>query len=128
VRLIGGTADCSCTVLQDLPLEIGAGEMRSVTVNVVMSGKPGIFTRKAGFFIDDHGMKRIDFRLTGRIVDAGDSSLVEPEATGPRNGQPWPGGVYSEASRKCQLDLRGQPCSIKIACLIPISARKGAFR
>jgi hypothetical protein len=30
VRLIGGTADCSCTVLQDLPMEIGAGEVRSV--------------------------------------------------------------------------------------------------
>jgi hypothetical protein len=68
IRLIGGTADCSCTVLQDLPVEIPAGAARSVIVNVMMSGKPGIFTRRAGFVIDDHGMKRVDFRLTGRIL------------------------------------------------------------
>jgi hypothetical protein len=69
VRLIGGTANCSCTGLQDLPLEIGARQSRFVTVSVLMTGKSGIFTRKAGFLIDDGGMKRIEFRLSGRIVD-----------------------------------------------------------
>jgi hypothetical protein len=93
-----------------------------------MSGKPGIFTRKAGFLIDDHGLKRIDFRLTGRVVDTENTSSAEPQTTGPTKRRPWPDGVYGEASRTCQLDLRGQPCSIKIACLIPISARQGAFR
>ena len=121
VRLIGGTADCSCTVLQDLPLEIGAGDVRSVTVNVLMAGKPGIFMRKAGFLIDDHGIKRIDFRLTGRIVDTGSASPAQPVPSGSANG----GG---EASRTCQLQLRDQPCSVKFACLILITARKGAFR
>ncbi len=70
VRLIGGTADCSCTVLHDLPLEIGPGEARPVTVSVRMAGEPGVFTRSAGFVIDDQGIKRIDFRLTGRVHQA----------------------------------------------------------
>ncbi len=68
IRLIGGTADCSCTVLEDLPLTIPAQEARAVSVEVLFSGKPGFFTRKAGFLVDDEGMQRINFSLTGRIL------------------------------------------------------------
>jgi hypothetical protein len=68
IRLVGGTADCSCTVLDDLPVTIPGRESRSFSVRVYLSGGPGIFTRKAAFLIDDEGLQRIGFRLTGRIT------------------------------------------------------------
>ncbi|MCI0461710.1 MAG: DUF1573 domain-containing protein [Gemmataceae bacterium] len=68
IRLIGGTADCSCTVLDDLPVTIAPQESRSVSIRVSLSGAPGIFTRKAGFLIDDESVQRIHFRLTGQIT------------------------------------------------------------
>lgn len=68
VHLFGGTADCSCSVLDDLPVTIPAGESRSVSLHVRLSGAPGVFTRKAGFLLEDEGPKRLDFRLTGEIL------------------------------------------------------------
>jgi hypothetical protein len=69
MRVIGGTSDCSCTVLQDLPLEIPAHESRTVTVAVRSGDRPGIFTRTAALLVDDRGTKRIGFRITGRIAE-----------------------------------------------------------
>jgi hypothetical protein len=68
VQLFGGTADCSCTVLQDLPMTIPAKESRSFTVQVRLMGTSGAFTRKAAFLVNDEGFKKIDFRLTGTIT------------------------------------------------------------
>jgi hypothetical protein len=68
IRVIGGTSDCSCTVLGDLPVEIPPRESRSALVDISLKGGPGIFTRKADFLIDDHGLKRISFSVTGRIL------------------------------------------------------------
>lgn len=68
VQLFGGTADCGCTVLNDLPVTIPAKESCSVSVLVRLSGPAGIFTRTATFLINDEGFKKIDFRLTGRIT------------------------------------------------------------
>ena len=68
VRLIGGTQDCSCTVLADLPVTVPPQQTRSLAVNIRLKGKPGIFTRKAALLVDDDGFKQISFRLTGRIL------------------------------------------------------------
>jgi len=68
IRLIGGTTDCSCTVLNDLPVTIPAKQSRPVTVSLRMKGMPGIFMRKLGFLVDDNGFTRINFRITGRIT------------------------------------------------------------
>ncbi len=68
IRLIGGTADCSCTVLDDLPVTIPPKESRSISVQVHLSGAAGIFTRKAAFLIDDAGVQRLSFGLTGRVI------------------------------------------------------------
>jgi hypothetical protein len=32
-----------------------------------MPQQPGLFTRKAGLLIDDGGIRRINYRMTGRI-------------------------------------------------------------
>lgn len=77
VRLIGGTTGCSCTVLNDLPLTIPAKEVGAVSVRISLSGKPGVFTRKVAFLVDDDGFQAVAFRLTGRILAPDDS----PRAT-----------------------------------------------
>ncbi|MBI2804594.1 MAG: hypothetical protein HYX68_06370 [Planctomycetes bacterium] len=80
VRLIGGTADCSCTVLHDLPITIAPNETRSVAVRIALSGRPGIFTRKAAFLVDDHGFKEIGFTMTGRILKNSQPRDIAAEA------------------------------------------------
>ena len=70
IRLIGGTVDCSCTVLNDLPVTVPPGETRSITVSMKLPGTPGMFTRKARLAIDDEGFGSVGFRLTGRINKA----------------------------------------------------------
>jgi hypothetical protein len=67
IRIIGGTSDCSCTVLGDLPVTIPPGEARSITVTVYLPNSVGRFNRKAELKIDDQGFGRVGFRLTGRI-------------------------------------------------------------
>jgi hypothetical protein len=68
INLIGGTSDCACTVLGDLPVTIPAGETVTVAVNLRFSGRPGMFTRKAAFLIDDQGFRAISFSITGRTL------------------------------------------------------------
>jgi hypothetical protein len=55
-------------VLGELPVTIPAREVRTVSVDITLAEKPGIFTRTAGFIINDEGMRHVSFRLTGRIV------------------------------------------------------------
>lgn len=68
VRLIGGTRDCSCTVLEDLPVTIPARETRAVVVRVRLGGKPGVFNRRGALLVDDQGLNRLEFQMTGRIT------------------------------------------------------------
>ncbi len=71
IRVFGGTADCSCSVLGDLPITIPPGEARSIKVTVRLPSSPGRFNRKAELKIDDDGLfGRVGFRLTGRIGQA----------------------------------------------------------
>lgn len=68
IRLVGGTADCSCTVLHDLPALIPAKESKSVSVQMRVPTKPGTFVRTASFLVDvDGSSKRVGFRITGTI-------------------------------------------------------------
>lgn len=78
IRLFGGTADCSCTVLGDLPTDIGPKETRVVSVTISLGEKAGMFTRNAAFRVDDEGHRMLRFRLTGRIVpDAHEHEVVD---------------------------------------------------
>jgi hypothetical protein len=67
VVVFGGTANCSCTVLGDLPVTIPSNESRAVTIRVSLTGSPGVFTRKAAFVMNDDGFKKITFSMTGQI-------------------------------------------------------------
>lgn len=78
IRLIGGTADCSCTVIGDLPVTVPAGEARSITIKLRLPNSQGQFTRKAGLIIDDQGFKSVSFRLSGRINEKQEGALSGP--------------------------------------------------
>ena len=67
VRVIGGTSDCSCVTTNDLPLTLGPGEARGVSVRVKLSSDLGIFNRKAFFWTDHNQARAVLFDLTGRI-------------------------------------------------------------
>jgi hypothetical protein len=67
IRVIGGTFDCSCTVLGDLPVTIPPGESRSITVAMHLPSVRGTFNRKAALRLEDMGFTTVTFRLTGRI-------------------------------------------------------------
>ncbi len=69
VRVFGGTANCSCTVLADLPVTIPAHAARSLEVSVRLKGSPGVFTRRVAFLTTGGGLQRADFTLTG-VVEA----------------------------------------------------------
>ena len=61
IQVFGGTADCSCTVLANLPVTIPPGETRSVKVAVRLPNAAGTFNRKAALQIEDVGFKRSAF-------------------------------------------------------------------
>ena len=68
IRVIGGTADCSCSVLADLPMTIPPKQVRAVSIDFYFRGKPGLFTRQTAISVDDEGLSRLDFGIVGRIV------------------------------------------------------------
>jgi hypothetical protein len=59
-----------------LPITIPPSEAQSFTVAAKMPQKPGLFTRKVGLLVDDDGIRRIDFRVTGRTRDVPKTSTV----------------------------------------------------
>jgi hypothetical protein len=65
VQIIGGSSDCSCSVLGDLPVTIAGNDSRTVSIKVLFNGAPGSFTRKVEFVAND--TQRIDFRVTGTV-------------------------------------------------------------
>lgn len=68
IHVFGGTSDCACTVLHDLPLTIPPRETRELSVRIRMADSPGAFTRQAAILVDDEGFKRITFAITGNTV------------------------------------------------------------
>jgi hypothetical protein len=70
IRVVGGTSDCSCTVLSDLPVTIPPGESRSITVALNLPNATGAFNRKARLRLDDLGLHTVSIRLTGQINKA----------------------------------------------------------
>ena len=45
IRIVGGTADCSCVVTRDLPMTVLPSQERPLMVQLLMEGTPGQFTR-----------------------------------------------------------------------------------
>jgi hypothetical protein len=68
VRVLGGTADCSCVATVGLPVSIPDGETRAITVKVHLSGGPGLFTHQALVWTDAEEARTLRFILTGRTM------------------------------------------------------------
>jgi hypothetical protein len=80
VRMIGGSSDCSCVVTADLPLTLGPGEARRVSVQVHLPASSGLFQRKAFFWTDCDEARSVVFGLTGRVDPPGrDPAAVTEE-------------------------------------------------
>ncbi len=67
VRILGGTADCSCATTEDLPLTLAPGEARRVSIHVRLPGEPGFFNRKAILRTDCDARRTLLFGLSGRV-------------------------------------------------------------
>ncbi len=66
VRIVGGTSDCSCTMIEDLPVTIPAGGTARVTVRLAMPAGAGNFSRTATLWTDAPGHQSIPVALAGR--------------------------------------------------------------
>lgn len=68
VLVIGGTEDCSCSVVRELPIELGPYETKSITIQVRLPRMPGIFSRNGSLLIEDkRGYRRVYFGVTGVV-------------------------------------------------------------
>ncbi len=73
VRVVGGTADCACTTLADLPVTVPPGEGRPAIVRLRYVGTPGVFAHAAELMVADDGGATRKLRLTlrGRVEAPG---------------------------------------------------------
>jgi hypothetical protein len=68
IRLIGGTADSSCLMARDLPLTLAPGEVRHVSLDMVLPEAHGFFQRKVILWTDDQEQARtVVFNVAGKI-------------------------------------------------------------
>ncbi len=70
VRLIGGTASCSCVATADLPLTVPPYGRAEVRVGVKFTGEPGIFLHNYDWYTDCPRQPRVGSRIAGRIGPA----------------------------------------------------------
>jgi hypothetical protein len=77
LRVVGGTYDCSCTVLHDLPLTMAPGETRSVTVRVRIPPAAGQFTRTVHLLGGDEQLWRVGFQATGRSTGVTEAQAAQ---------------------------------------------------
>jgi hypothetical protein len=67
VRLIGGTSDCTCTTLSDLPVTIAPGERTTVAIHLVAPPGAGLLTRMVMLRTDHPDQPQVRVRLGCRV-------------------------------------------------------------
>ncbi len=68
VRVVGGTASCSCFTTDDLPVTLLPGQSHPLTIRMVFRGQVGRFQRRFNLYTDD-GQGTIVARYSGRLVE-----------------------------------------------------------
>lgn len=68
VRVIGGTADCSCVAWDDLPVVVAPHSDQSITIRVTFRGSPKVLQHAFALFTDDASQPRIFGEVRGRLV------------------------------------------------------------
>ncbi len=69
VQLVGGTSDCSLNFVVDLPLDIPAGESRTILLRVNPASSTGNFGYVGAIWTDAPGHFSLPIVLTGRFVE-----------------------------------------------------------
>lgn len=70
IRLIGGTADCSCVATIDLPIIVPARENRMLSVRATFGGTEGVFQQPFVLLTDDETQPRVVARFTRVLVES----------------------------------------------------------
>jgi hypothetical protein len=68
VRVVGGTASCACTLIQDLPATIPPGQSRTLRVSVKAPTSAGAFQVRAVLWTDSSTNQTAPVLLRGRSV------------------------------------------------------------
>jgi hypothetical protein len=68
VRIVGGTADCSCFAIADLPQVIPPGDSIELRIHYKMPREPGFAERFATIWTDEPSMRSLAIRLSARSV------------------------------------------------------------
>ncbi len=66
VRVVGGTSDCSCTAVKDLPVEVPPGGSVTVAVRLKAPDATGNFQRTAWLWTDAPGHQSLPLTLVAR--------------------------------------------------------------
>ena len=69
LRLIGGTADCSCVTTSDLPITLPPRGEAAVSVQLKLPESRGRFTRVAEFWTDCDDQRTLRLRLGARVME-----------------------------------------------------------
>ncbi|HEY1487876.1 MAG TPA: hypothetical protein VGF84_17350 [Micromonosporaceae bacterium] len=68
IRLFGGTSDCSCTVLRDLPVTIEPGGSAAIGIQLhIRTTDSGRLTRRVFLRTDDPGQQTVRFAIGCRV-------------------------------------------------------------
>lgn len=70
VRLVGGTSNCGCTTIKDMPVVLEPGESKPLTVSLRLSARsgPGALTYSAEIWSDSSRQRTIHLRLGCKCV------------------------------------------------------------
>lgn len=77
VKIVGGTANCSCLATGDLPISIPPGESAPITVTGSFKGTTGLFQNEFYLYTDDEKHHRVLARFKGRIIETGSTERAK---------------------------------------------------
>ena len=70
IRVVGGTANCDCVTIADLPIELAPHEVRLVAIEVRFKGSAGVFQRPFVLFTDDDAHRTVTASVRGHVSGA----------------------------------------------------------
>lgn len=69
IFVYGGTSDCSCSVLENLPVEVLPNQTKAISIRIRTSSEPGRWTRNVRLITDSPRDRFVMFKLTGNSIE-----------------------------------------------------------
>lgn len=69
IHIVGGTANCSCMAIADLPMTVPAHQARTMRVKIRLKGTAGAFQQPFRLFTDDETQEIVFGRVRGYIAE-----------------------------------------------------------